>query len=82
MAVLRLPSAMGAEPVEQAGAGVGKVAVPDLVGPFRQFQPGDFLPACRIKQAQVDPVGIGGEHGEIDAEPVEGGTERIGRTRL
>ena len=79
MAVLRLVGPVGAIAVDQAGARIGHVAVPDLVGAFRQLEAHDLAPARRIEDAELDLGGMGGEHREVGAEPVPGGAQRIGR---
>ena len=81
MAVLRLVGAVGAIAVDQAGARVRQVAVPDLVGAFRQVEARDLAPAGRIEQAELERCGVGGEDREVGAEPVPGGAQRIGSAR-
>ncbi len=75
-----LVGAVDAEAVDRAGAGVGQVAVPDLVRVFGQFDPLDLALALVVEQAQFDLGGVGREHGEVHPQPVPGGTERIGQT--
>ena len=79
MAVLRLVRAIGAITVDQPGARIGQIAVPDLVGAFRHLEALDLAPSRRIEQAELEPGGVGGKDGEIGAEPVPGGAQRIGR---
>ena len=55
---------------------VRQIAMPDLVGTFRQPVARDLMPA-RVEQAQLDFFGVRREHGEVDAKPVPGRTERI-----
>src|SRR6185437_17122349 len=63
--------------VNQSGASVRQIAVPHLVGAFGQIEPGDFAAAAGIEQAELDALGIGGEHGKVGAKTVPGSTERI-----
>ena len=51
MAVLRLVGAIGAIAVDQAGARIGQIAVPDLVGAFRQLE------ALRSRAGPTDRTG-------------------------
>src|SRR5689334_2518804 len=76
MAVLRLIWAICPVTVDQAGTGLRQVAVPYLVGEFRQREPRHFASAGGIEQAKIDSMGVGGENGEVGAKPVPGGTER------
>ena len=77
MTALRVVWTVGAIAVDRAGFGIWQIAVPDLVGVFGHGETGDFAPAGRIEQAQIDPLGMGGEDGEIGSEAVPCGTERI-----
>src|SRR5215471_19908079 len=81
MTMLRLVGPDGAIAVDQAGAGVGQIAVPHLVGAFRQRKAGDLAATRRIEQAKVDAGGVGGEHREIYAKPVPGRAQRVGCAR-
>jgi hypothetical protein len=81
MAVLRLVGAVRAIAVHQAGMGLRQVSVPDLVGVFRQGEPGDLAPAGGIEQAKIDSAGVGGEDSEIDAEAIPSGAERVRHPR-
>ena len=54
--------------------------MPHLVGALGQRQSRAISRRPeRIEQAKVDLLRMGGEDGEIDAEAVPGGAERIGR---
>ncbi len=77
----RLVGAVDPVAVERAGARFRQIAVPDLVRVFRQRHPVDLAGAGLVEQAQLDPGRIGREQGEIDAEAVPGGAERIGTAR-
>ena len=69
---------MGAIAVDQAGARIRQIAVPDLVGAFRQIKPRDLAAARGIEQTKLDAFGVGREHREIGAQAVPGGAQRIG----
>ena len=76
----RLIRSVDAKAVELAGLQIGKVAVPDLVGPLGQRDPLGFLDrARRIEQAQLDLRRMFREEGEVDARAVPGCAERIRR---
>ena len=81
MAVLRLVRPVGAIAVDQAGARVGQVAVPDLVGAFRQRRSARSRAGPTDRRGRARSGGMGGEHREVGAEPVPGGAQRIGRAR-
>jgi hypothetical protein len=51
---------MYAVSVELAWAGAGQIAVKGLVGVFRQFNPGDFLRARAVEEADLHFAGGGG----------------------
>jgi hypothetical protein len=80
--VARLVGAMDAVAVEQPGHGLGQIAVPHLVGVFGQRDAVDLAPAAGVEQAQLDPLGVGGEQREVDARAVPGCAERRGAARL
>ncbi len=73
----RVVGSVHAVGVDGAGAGVGEVTVPDLVGVFRQIEALDLLAALVVEDAELDPRRVGGEEGEVDAQAVPGGTERM-----
>ncbi|MNO64513.1 hypothetical protein D3C76_552410 [compost metagenome] len=56
--------------IQRSRPGVGKVAMPDLVGEFRQGDALDFFLAIGVEQAQFDLRGIGGKNCEVDARAV------------
>src|SRR5262249_52440405 len=70
----RLVGAVYAIPVDRAGPHIRQIAVPDLVGVFRQIDP--HL-AGLVEQAELDPRRIGGEQCEIDALAVPGRAQRM-----
>ena len=72
--------AVRAQAVELAGAEVGKVAVPDLVGELRQRDAVGLAPALGVEEAELDPRGMGGEDRDVDAGAVPGGAERKGQS--
>src|SRR5690606_3181521 len=56
-------------------------AMPDFVGTFGQGQAAQFLAAVFIKDAEFDAGGVGRENREVDAQPVAGCAQRVGRAR-
>ncbi len=76
VAVVRLVGTVDAIAVKLAGADLGQVAVPDLVGVFRKRHPGQLAPSAAVEEAELDPAGVGGEEREIRARSVPGRTER------
>ncbi len=52
--------------------------MPDLVGVFRQLDPLQLRLAFVVEEAELDLGGVGGEQGEVDAEPVPGRAEGEG----
>jgi len=79
MAVLRFVGTADAIAVDQPGLGVGEVAVPDLVCAFGQRNAIGLTPPGRVEQAQIDLLGMRGEHCEISSQAVPSGAQRIGR---
>ncbi|MNT14047.1 hypothetical protein D3C72_1490370 [compost metagenome] len=49
--ILGIVGTVGAVAVHQAGLGVRQVAMPDLVGAFRQIEAAQFLAALGVEQA-------------------------------
>jgi hypothetical protein len=82
VALFRRIGAIGAEAVELAGASMRQIAVPDLVGAFRQRIARQLLAARGVEQAEVHAFGIGREHRKIDAQTVKGRAERVGGSGL
>ena len=74
----RIVGAVDAIAVERAGPRVRQVAVPDLVGVFRQHDAVDLALARGVEQAELDLFGVRREQREVDALAVPGGAERIG----
>jgi len=70
MAMGRVVRSMGAKAIDQPRIGMGQIAVPDLFGIFGQGQAGYFAAPAFVKQAKLDLFGMGGKHGEIDAQAV------------
>ncbi|MNV94385.1 hypothetical protein D3C71_1891740 [compost metagenome] len=70
--VLRVVRAMGAVAIDQPGLSVRQIAVPDLIGAFRQIEAAQFLAAFRVEQAQFHAGGVGGEDREVHAQPIAG----------
>src|ERR1700704_3624261 len=79
MVFVRLVGTIGAITVDQAGARIGQIAVPDLVGVFRHLEALDLAPPRRVEQAELELGGVSGKDGEVDAESVPGGAQRIWR---
>ena len=80
MALGRLIRAVNAIAVELAGLHVGQIGVPDLVGVLRKGM--RWLSCLRVggvEQAQLDLGGVFGEQGEVDAGPIPGRAQWIGR---
>ena len=78
LGLVRAPDAVA---VKLAQAGVGQVAVPDLVGTLGQRQPLGLALAGGIEQAQFDFFRMCGKHREIDPQSIPGGAQRVRRTR-
>ena len=70
MSVFRVVGAMNAITVQRARLQVRHIAVPDLMGIFRQFQPGDFRFPGWVEQTELHPLGVSGEQREVDPFPV------------
>ena len=82
MTVLRIIGSVGTVAVNQTKARIGEIAVPDLVGAFRQIEARDFAPAGRIEQTKLDSLGMRREDRKIGAESVPGGAKWIGRAAI
>ena len=78
-ALVRRPLPVDAVRVALAGADARDVAVMHERRDLGQRHPG--LGAARVEQAQFDPLGDLGEHGEVHASVVERGAERQRSTR-
>jgi hypothetical protein len=61
--------------VAQSGRCTGEVAVPDLIGALAQRQHAHL--SC-LREAQLDPLGMGREEREVDSAAVPVGAERPG----
>ena len=68
---------MDAVTVEQARVGLRQIAVPHLVGVFRQREARDLPPTLPVEQAQLDFGGIRREQGEVHPAAVPGRAERM-----
>src|SRR3954447_7539690 len=73
--VLRLVRTIDAVAVELSRRDVVQIAVPDVLGPLRQFDPLDLPSALAIEQAELDLFGIGGKQGKIGPSSVPGCSE-------
>ncbi len=67
--------------VELAGARLGQITVPHLVGVFRERDAGLFVLPRAVEQAQLHFVGVRREQRKIDPLPIPGRAERIGLAR-
>ncbi|MNT25980.1 hypothetical protein D3C72_1615270 [compost metagenome] len=79
MTIGRIVGAMHPIAIQCSRPGVGQVAVPDLVGEFRQGDALDFCLAVGVEQAQFDLRGIRGKNREVDARAVPRCAQRIGQ---
>ena len=70
--------AVHAVTVDGAGPRLGHETVEDLVGVFRQFEPLELRFASVVEEAEFNFGGVGGEDGEVHAEPGPGGAARGG----
>ena len=76
MAGVRLVRTVDAIAVDQTGTRGRQVAMPDLIGIFRQLDALELGLAIRVEQAQLDLGGVRLEQRKIDAEPVPCRAER------
>jgi hypothetical protein len=81
VAVGGVVGAVDAVAVEQAGARLGQVAVPDQIGLLTQFDALHFAPSVGIEKAQFDTFGVFRKEGEVDALAVPGSTAWSGSAR-
>src|SRR5215472_511242 len=56
--------------------GCRQVAVPNLVGVFRQLYALELGPAIQVEETDLDLGGVSGKDREVDAEPIPGRTKR------
>src|SRR4051812_35642285 len=75
VAVLGLVGAVDAVAVELPGRDVVEIAVPDILGSFRQFDPLELAAALAVEQAQFDLLRVGRKQRKIGAPPVPAGAE-------
>src|SRR5690606_29142559 len=81
MAVARVVGAVDAVAVQLPRADVRQVAVPHLLRPLTQRNTVRLAPRVRrVEEAQLDSRRMFGEEGEVDADAIACGTERIGRS--
>ena len=73
-----LVGTMHAQPVYRARVHIFDVAVPDLIGVFRQLQPFELLLALGVEQADFHLGGIGRKQGEIRSLAVPDRAMRVG----
>ena len=67
---------IGAVTIADARPCRGQVAVPNLVGVFRQLDALELGSAIAVEEADLDPCGVSGKYREVDAEPIPGRTKR------
>jgi hypothetical protein len=67
--------------VEQAGARLGQVAVPDQIGLLAQLDTLHFAAPVGIEKTQFDAFGVFGKEGEVDAFAVPGSAAWSGSAR-
>ena len=68
--VLRIVRAIHTVTIQRPRFQIRHIAVPDLMGIFRQFQAGYFCFSRRIKQTQLYPLRVGGKQSEVHPFPV------------
>ena len=76
--VLRLPRPVGTQSVDEAGAGSGQVAMPDIAAACRQGQARGLDAPRIVVQAKLDGHGMRREHGEVHALGIDAGAQRPG----
>jgi hypothetical protein len=64
--LVRLIGSVHPVAIECSGSEAGHVAVPDLIGVFREIEAGGF-PPCRIVKADLYPGRMSGKYGKIHA---------------
>ena len=77
MTGLRFIGSVHAIAVDRARADIGKIAVPDLIGVLRQFDPLQLLFAVFVENADLYFGGVGGKECEIGALSVPGCASRV-----
>src|SRR5687768_11365640 len=75
---LEVVSAVNPIAVDQAGPGLGQVAVPDVVGALADLNALDLAPSARIEQAKLDALGVLRKQREVDPRAVPGRAQGIG----
>ena len=82
MAFLRVIGSVGAIAVDQTGARIGQIAVPDFVGAFRQIETRDFAAAAGSNRQSSIRSACAENTAKFVPKPVPRGAERIGRAAL
>jgi len=72
IAALRRVRTVHPVPVELAGAGFGKIAMPDEVGALAYVDPRYLPPALGVEQAQLDGFRVFRIQREVDARAIPG----------
>src|SRR5262249_24490998 len=76
---LGLIRALHAVTVELSRRDIVEVAVPDVLGAFRQRDALDLAPTMAVEQAKLHFFGIGRKQREISSAPVPSGSQRMRR---
>src|SRR5499433_1584353 len=76
---LGLIRAVNAVTVELSRRDIVEVAVPDVLGAFRQRDALDLAPTMAVEQAKLHFFGIGRKQREISSAPVPSGSQRMRR---
>jgi hypothetical protein len=66
--------------VDRASTHVGDVAMPDLIGVLRQFDPFELLLAFVVEEADLYLGGMGGEESKVRALSIPAGASWVGKT--
>src|SRR5690606_28836281 len=69
--------AVHAVAIDEPGARLRQVAVPDLVGALVERDAPDLVASVVVEQAQLDQQRVAREQREVDAFAVPGGAQRI-----
>lgn len=81
MAVVRLIRTVHAIAVKLSRRNVVEIAVPDVLGSFRQRDAFELAPALAVEQAEFDAGGVGRKQREIRAPPIPCCAQAMGGPR-
>jgi hypothetical protein len=70
---------MDAKPIKLTRSQAPDMPMEDLVGIFGQSDAASFPGAVGVEQTDLDGLGVGGEHGKIDAVAIIGRALRVGQ---